>query len=229
MLCNHAGALHKNIQSNCRIANDIEYVPEHAQNLFDNLSTHQALKLRSTRTFSQLVKQDNNMCINWDRIAKNPHSVPAIYKNKQGSEYEFLFEKHLKNGNVKGTQKSLDILKKKKSNYTRSAGVSKSGVFFQKNISVPTHIRAKKPCIAVCEELVVDKTIGTMYSLNAIHDLRKLYTDVKLDLTTTDNGYIYTQEIGNQTVREVGVWTKCDGLMCYTMYDMLPRIVVKTI
>lgn len=228
LLCDHTSALHRNIQSTCRIANDMEYVPEHARHLFENLSTHQELKLSSTRTFAQLLKQDDNLCINWDKIAKNPHRVPAIFKNKQGSYYRFLFEKHLKNGNVKGVQKSLSTRKKKR-NYTRSAGVSKSGVFFQKNSSVPTHNRAKKHCIAICEELVVDKTVGNMYVLNTIYDSRKLYTDDEIDLTTTRNGCIYTQHADDQPVREVGVWTTRDGLLCYTMYDMLPRIVVKTI
>ena len=231
LLCNHVGAVHQNIQCDCRIANDTEFVPEYAQHMFDSLSTHQQLKLTKARTFKELLNQDKEMGIDWDKIAKNPQRVPAIYKNTQERKFEFFFEKHLRNGNVKGAQKSVDtVMKKKKSNYTCSFGVEKEKVHFRKNTLVPTHVRAKKQSIASCEELVVvDKTVATMYSLDAICDSRKLYTDVLLDPTTSSNGCIYTQDAGTQTVRDVGVWTTCGGLMCYTMYGMLPRIVVKTV
>ena len=225
LLCQHATGLYQSIGNDCRISNDCEFVPTYAQGLSASLPHQQTVTLTATRTFTELTKEDKDLRIDWDFIAKNAQQYPAVFRNTRNTEYTFFFEKFLQNGNCKGVQ-SLDTLERKHS-YLNSAGLSLDKLFYRAGAQLPTRVQGKQHCIASCEEKDVEKDVATMHPLTLSADSRALYTEQCTQVTTHGNGFIYTNDSVTQTTSEVGVWTKQNGWMCCTLFGTLHRVIVK--
>lgn len=236
LLGDHASTIHTAIGNESRIANDCAFVPDNAQRISQTLLDFGTLTLNKTTSYHDLMRYNNSLHIDWDRISKNSRQFQAKFYNSSNNEFDFYYEKHnADTGVCKGFQDNTKIQNghqgsnRRISCYRNPSGLESQRIFAVVGTTLPTLLRGKKDSIATCEETVVDKDIAAMHPLTMMYDTRTLYIDKCIHTDTDTHGYIYTCDTTVNATVEVGVWTKSETHMCCTLFHSLSSIIIKSL
>ena len=240
MVLTHVANLHRAIHSTAvRFASHTLFTPDHAQSFLTTppLSTppsFSTITLPKQCTMCELYN-DPHLQIDWEAVAKHPQLYPAVFKNSRGTEYTFLFEKFMQNGNCKGKQMSQTH--NKTTCYVNSAGLPMDQLCFKEGATLPCRLTTPcLPCVSSYEETIMDIGVSSttpscsmdsMERFHCMYDSRELFV-----VPSCASGCALVAHTAPPQPREegkmmhVGIATTVHGHTCYTLFSRLSQIVL---